>query len=118
MAADDAGRELEKKHDELMEIKFSVSCGALIMGRVDGLCVSERAVGSGQVSSSESSQESATLLDRWFSVQPTSSTAKSSGSRDRWISANPTEGWGGGWGGDGCVSVWRWGVGGRGGHFL
>lgn len=39
MAADDPGRELEKKHDELMEIKFSVSCGALIMGRVAGLCV-------------------------------------------------------------------------------
>lgn len=71
------------------------------MGRVAGLCVSEseRAVGSGEVSGSESSQESATLLDRWFGVQPTSSTAKSSGSRDRWISANPTEGWWGGVGG-------------------
>lgn len=63
------------------------------MGRVAGACLSERVGGRKWEGSraSESSQVSATLLDRWFSVQPTSSKAKSSGSCDRWISAYPTE---------------------------
>lgn len=75
MTADDAAKELKKwkktkqkkpECDEGMEIEFGQSCGALIMGRAAGVCVSEWAIekwaGSRPVNPA---RESATLRDRW-----------------------------------------------------